>query len=782
MTLNPKLRALLTSLVPAAALILAGCEDDPGLGLVRPKLVLSPEAGATLQFDEVVVGRSVVDPRVIQIGNDGDGNLNVEDVIVDGVGAAHFRVSSRPRVLLPGQRGEIFVRFEPTAVGIHEAQVVIRTNDQTSPEAKLGLYGPAREPCAITAGPSRQSFLLGEIKKVTISAVTTHECEVNRLFTDRALFEILNEPELPFTIPAGGSYDLEVQHIAVSGQPGTPVRELRVKETEGSEAIVTFEGEPPLYGCFTIDTDRLQFPRTAPGMISSRRVRLTNTCAKDAAVTSAVISNGFYYYSTDSTGYPKMVGPRQTLEVVVNYDRPGEELGDQGLLTIGTNDARNPRFSVILNGNAALPKIQAFPAALDFGTVIFKNPQGPAQRSECASQSRDVQIFSVGAAPLTISRLEVESTGDQLFQVAGVTINGTPVANFNQPMNVAPDSEMRVSLQFYPTREVPVVHQTRLFIHHNAGNDPFEVVLRGNGAGDGATTDVFEQLEGPKVDILWVIDDSCSMYDEQARLIQNLSQFVGFADAQNADYQMAVTVTDSQSSNAGKFRRCFPHPAMIAHDYPDREDAFSCTFEVGTRGSGIEAGLGAAMRALERATNPALDPATNINAGFVRDDAKLSIVTMSDEEDQSLESNQVLRDYFWSVKGTHRKDRVKVHAIAGPVVEACQTGEFSAAPGLRYSWMTQQMGGIFFNICLLDWNPVLRQLGLETFQPLDEWDLSQAADPSSIAVTVDGIPVPRDATNGWNYNPAGNSVHFNGTEVPPPGAQIVIDYTGLCRP
>ena len=35
--------------------------------------------------------------------------------------------------------------------------------------------------------------------------------------------------------------------------------------------------------------------------------------------------------------------------------------------------------------------------------------------------------------------------------------------------------------------------------------------------------DTFYQSATDMVDILWVIDDSCSMYDEQARLISNLS-------------------------------------------------------------------------------------------------------------------------------------------------------------------------------------------------------------------------------------------------------------------
>ena len=60
-----------------------------------------------------------------------------------------------------------------------------------------------------------------------------------------------------------------------------------------------------------------------------------------------------------------------------------------------------------------------------------------------------------------------------------------------------------------------------------------------------SNTEEFLQAPSNQVDILWVIDNSCSMYDEQARLIQNMSRFIGYADSLGSDYQMAVTVTDS---------------------------------------------------------------------------------------------------------------------------------------------------------------------------------------------------------------------------------------------
>ena len=305
-------------------------------------------------------------------------------------------------------------------------------------------------------------------------------------------------------------------------------------------------------------------------------------------------------------------------------------------------------------------------------------------------------------------------------------------------------------------------------------------------AGPVRAVDIFEQLEGPTVDLLWVIDNSCSMYDEQARLVSNLSRFASYAESQNASYQMGVTVTDSRSDNAGKFERCWPHPAIISSDYANlatREEAFECTFLVGTDSiSFFEAGLGGAMRALERALSTTIPPETNANRGFIREEAKLAIVTVSDEDDQSSESDRLMRDYFWSVKGFNRRERVRVHTIAGPTRNQCAQGDRFAEPGYRYEWMANQTGGIFFDICQDDWTPVLDQLGLNVFSPLDEWDLSQSADPGTLVVNVDGVAIRPDALNGYTYLPPTNSVRFNGTSVPAPGSQVVIEYSGLCRP
>jgi hypothetical protein len=256
-----------------------------------------------------------------------------------------------------------------------------------------------------------------------------------------------------------------------------------------------------------------------------------------------------------------------------------------------------------------------------------------------------------------------------------------------------------------------------------------------------------------------------------------MSRFIGYADSLGSDYQMAVTVTDSRSFQAGQFRLCFPHPRIIKHDYPQREEAFRCLFDAGISGPSLEAGLGAARQALLRAqTNPTDN--TNTNAGFLRDDANLAIVVMSDEEDQSIESDDLLRDYFWSIKG---RNRVKVHAIAGPADALCPFAP-NTQPGIRYRQMTRETSGSFYSICEDDWDPVLRGLGLDTFTLLDEWTLSQSAVPASLQVTVDGVPIAWSATSGYTYDVGANTIRFHGASVPAPGDRIDVNYLGNCRP
>lgn len=158
----------------------------------------------------------------------------------------------------------------------------------------------------------------------------------------------------------------------------------------------------------------------------------------------------------------------------------------------------------------------------------------------------------------------------------------------------------------------------------------------------------------------------------------------------------------------------------------------------------------------------------------MRPEASLSVVIVSDEDDQSLLPDSVLTSFFRSLKGARRSDRVAVHAFAGPTSEVCADGPRGAIPGYRYERMAQRTGGLFFNICQEDWSPALAALGEAAFQPIDAWPLTQAADASTLVVEANGGPIPT------TYDPSTNTIHL--TATPTTAAVITASYDPICAP
>jgi hypothetical protein len=169
----------------------------------------------------------------------------------------------------------------------------------------------------------------------------------------------------------------------------------------------------------------------------------------------------------------------------------------------------------------------------------------------------------------------------------------------------------------------------------------------GNSADDGGG------LEGcQKVDILFVIDNSGSMVEEQASLLASFSGFVSAIKAElaNADsYHIGVVTTDAYENNAPGCNSlgalvtqtggdsaagmdCLPFSSgarYLDDTEPDLDAKFACIAQVGISGSGDEVQAQAAYQAV----SPELNAPGACNEGFIRDDALLVVVIVSDEDD-----------------------------------------------------------------------------------------------------------------------------------------------------
>jgi hypothetical protein len=176
---------------------------------------------------------------------------------------------------------------------------------------------------------------------------------------------------------------------------------------------------------------------------------------------------------------------------------------------------------------------------------------------------------------------------------------------------------------------------------------------RDGGGGPNEFADAAPAEECQKMDIVFVVDNSGSMVEEQSALAASFPQFITVLDnymtasGDLLDYRIAVTTTGAtasptfvipgfpaipmpQSGDDGAFRTgCGMTGKWLERSDPDVTGKFQCLADVGTGGPSVEMQLYATKLALTRTDQ----------ADFARDDALLAFVILSDEDDCSVEDN-----------------------------------------------------------------------------------------------------------------------------------------------
>jgi hypothetical protein len=279
--------------------------------------------------------------------------------------------------------------------------------------------------------------------------------------------------------------------------------------------------------------------------------------------------------------------------------------------------------------------------------------------------------------------------------------------------------------------------------------------------------DSFEQKAAAQIDILWVVDNSASMQDEQNNLADNFDSFISIIEQSQVDYQIGVISTDMEL--AGHQGELQGSPKIIVRG-PNAESQFANNVRVGIAGAGNEQGLLAAYTAL---TDPLISGA---NAGFLRTGGALAVIFVSDEDDHSFGKIEFYQRIFEQMKDIGNENRVIAAAIVGDQPNGCtnpQTG--NAQPGTRYHQLVQVVGGSIGSICSSDFSETLNQLGLTVAGLSRKFTLSdEEPEESTISVKVNGQEIQKDYQNGWSFE--NGSIFFQGSYVPPPAATIEVSY------
>jgi len=293
--------------------------------------------------------------------------------------------------------------------------------------------------------------------------------------------------------------------------------------------------------------------------------------------------------------------------------------------------------------------------------------------------------------------------------------------------------------------------------------------------------DEFQQRTVPESDILFVVDNSCSMSDEQELLATNFDAFIqSFIDT-TLDYHIGVVEGDLApgSPNDWGILREYNGARWIDPDTPDPITAFNDLANVGDAGDGsCEMGLSGSHSALTTQSQIGRP-----NEGFYREDALLSIIIVTDEPDRydsfglgscdGIGPDEYIPWFLYDLKGPTGADKVFFTGIIGDRPGGCETSENSADEGTGYWEVIDAVGGNFLSICSDDWATFLTELGLEAAGMKRTFYLRRIPKEDTLQVTIDGTPADEST---WSYDRTTNSITFPIEFIPPELSVVEVTY------
>lgn len=263
------------------------------------------------------------------------------------------------------------------------------------------------------------------------------------------------------------------------------------------------------------------------------------------------------------------------------------------------------------------------------------------------------------------------------------------------------------------------------------------------------------------VDVLWVIDNSATMTEEQEALASSFQDFAEVLYQTSVDFQIGVITTDAEADLGLLVGE------ILTPDTEEIDAAFAEQAAVGVRGSREEQPL----EAIRLATS--IDALGAGNSALFRDDADLQIIIVSDEDDQSSDAVTV---YLQALSIFRSSTAYRISLVGGPLPEGCASAIASAEAAVRLHEAVDATAGVFKSICEDDMGPVMKSIAFNTTGMTDTFALSLLPDLASLEVKVDGVLMHQRPSDGWQYDASSNSVVLDGLAVPRPGQTVNLEY------
>ena len=266
------------------------------------------------------------------------------------------------------------------------------------------------------------------------------------------------------------------------------------------------------------------------------------------------------------------------------------------------------------------------------------------------------------------------------------------------------------------------------------------------------------------VDILWVVDDSASMFEEHDQLSAHADSFISYLTAVPVDFQLGIITTDVSVEFPGALLG-----TPLSAETPDLVSEFSNLIFT-EEGSRDEKGFEAVLAAL----NP-----DGPNGSVLRQNADLEIVFFSDEDEQS---DMTVNEFLNGVASLRSSSDIVVNAIVGDPPEGCASVYGAADVGEKYQKAQEKTNGARESICALDYDAMLQRIAVKVLGLETTFALSAAPDLSTLEVTEGEAYIHQRSRHGWRYDAGENTIIFDGYAVPYPSSEIIINYAEWIGP
>lgn len=306
----------------------------------------------------------------------------------------------------------------------------------------------------------------------------------------------------------------------------------------------------------------------------------------------------------------------------------------------------------------------------------------------------------------------------------------------------------------------------------------------------GVTCEVFDATVNAKVDFLWAVDDSGSMASSQTAVSRAGSLFAQRLATAGLDWRAAGVSAGYNLNNCSNgCTRTFTNDGTLMTRWFTAGDALV----FGTGGSATEQTLGSARKTFMNDLLPRNAAGTN---NKIRDDAQVHMIVLGDVDDQTTgTSGAQFLAYFSNVDnlGT-TNSKVVTHGIVCPANTNCNDDTNGAT--VKQIQVINGTGGVnadirTFNVA----NPTAAQqqqqqavidsilsaviggTGHQLQKPPISATIKVAIETGGTRGTCNTSDIPRDRTNGWDFDSATRRLVFYGNCIPSmSGKKVAVSY------